>query len=308
VTLPTTTSDVLIVGGGPAGFTAAIYAVRAGLSTTMLIGMTEPGGALTTTTDVENYPGFADGIAGPALMEAMQAQAERLGANVLYDDVTALETVGGNWAAITEDAEVHAARAVIVATGAAHKHLGVPGETLAGVSYCATCDGSFFASQDVVVVGGGDTACEEALYLAPLASSVTLLVRSGAMRASVAMRDRVSGDARITVRYDAPVAGITGQDKVAGVQLVDGETLPATGVFVAIGHVPRSELAAKAGVSTDAGGYLVTDRRSEHVTATSVPGLFAAGDVADPTYRQAITAAASGCQAALDVQKYLTAL
>ncbi|WP_251153714.1 FAD-dependent oxidoreductase [Cellulosimicrobium sp. Marseille-Q4280] len=305
MTLPTTTSDVLIVGGGPAGFTAAIYAVRAGLSVTALIGMSQPGGALTTTTDVENYPGFTDGIAGPELMEAMQAQAERLGANVLCEDVTTLASVGGSWAAITEDAEVHAARAVIVATGAAHKHLGVPGETLAGVSYCATCDGSFFAGQDVVVVGGGDTACEEALYLAPLASSVTLLVRSGAMRASVAMQDKVTGDERITVRYDSPVAEITGQDKVTGVQLTNGEALAATGVFVAIGHVPRSELAAKAGAATDAGGYLVTARGTEHVTATTVPGLFAAGDVADPTYRQAITAAASGCQAAIDVRQFL---
>lgn len=305
MTLPTTTCDVLIIGGGPAGFTAAIYAVRAGLSTTMLIGASEPGGALTTTTDVENYPGFTDGIGGPELMAAMQGQAERLGAKVMYDDVTALDAIGDAWAATTEDDEVHAARAVIMATGAAHKHLGVPGETLVGVSYCATCDGSFFNGQDVVVVGGGDTACEEALYLAPLASSVTLLVRSGSMRASVAMRDKVTADERITVRYDSPVAEITGQDKVTGVQLASGETLAATGVFVAIGHVPRSELAAKSGATTDAGGYLVTARGTEHVTATSVPGLFAAGDVADPTYRQAITAAASGCQAAIDVRQFL---
>lgn len=306
MTLPITSSDVLIVGGGPAGFTAAIYAVRAGLSTTVMIGASQPGGALTTTTDVENYPGFADPIGGPALMEAMQAQAERLGAVVLYEDVASLATAGGSWAAINEDAEVHAARAVILSTGAEHRHLGVPGEDLPGVSYCATCDGSFFAGQDVVVIGGGDTACEEALYLAPLASSVTLLVRSSSMRASAAMQAKVTADERITVRYHSPIADITGEGKVTGVRLYDGTEVAASGVFVAIGHIPRSDLAVAAGAKVDQSGYVVAARGVENTTATGVPGLFVAGDVADPTYRQAITAAASGCQAAIDVRQYLT--
>lgn len=305
MTEPDTISDVLIIGGGPAGFTAAIYAQRAGLGVTALIGTSEPGGALTTTTDVENYPGFADPIGGPALMEAMQAQAERLGALVKYEDVTRLERHERSWVATTQDGDVHTALAVIVATGAAHRHLGVPGEDLPGVSYCATCDGSFFAGQDVVVIGGGDTACEEALYLAPLASSVTLLVRSSTMRASAAMQAKVTADERVTVRYDSPIADITGEGKVTGVRLGDGTEVAASGVFVAIGHIPRSDLAVAAGAKVDQGGYVITSRGVENTTDTGVPGLFVAGDVADPTYRQAITAAASGCQAAIDVRQYL---
>lgn len=304
---PTTSPvDVLVIGAGPAGYTAAIYAARAGLSVRVLAGY-EPGGALVTTTQVDNFPGFPAGILGPDLMQQMGDQAVRFGAQVLYDNVTSLDLTGPVMTATT-DQDTHTGRSIVLSTGAAHKHLGVPGEDLPGVAYCATCDGVFFAGKPVVVVGGGDTACEEALYLADVAESVTVLVRSGAMRASAAMRARVESDPRITVRLHSPVARVLGQGTVTGVELADGTVVDADGVFVAIGHTPRSDLVAGQ-LEVDRDGYVRTAPtgllEACPVTATSLPGVFAAGDVVDRRYRQAITAAASGCQAALDAYRWL---
>ena len=301
-------SDILIIGSGPAGYTAAVYAARAGHTVTVLAGASQPGGALTTTTAVDNFPGFPAGIQGPTLMAQMETQALRFGAKVLFDDAVEVE-LDGPIKTVYTDGEAHTASAVIIATGSAYKHLGVPGEdTLAGVSYCATCDGFFFADKTVAVVGGGDSAAEESLYLAGFVGHVDLLVRSGAMRASKALVDRVMAHPRITVHFESRVAEITGDGTVEGYVLDDGTRRAACAVFVAIGHIPRSEMFASS-VDLDAHGYVLTASTSpfgsERETATSVAGVFAAGDVADPTYRQAITAAASGCKSALDVHHYL---
>lgn len=299
-------TDILVIGSGPAGYTAAIYAARAGHTVRVLAGIEQPGGALTTTTQVDNFPGFADGVQGPELMEQMAAQAARFGTDIRFEQAEQVQLLGDTKRVATYEGS-YVARAVVVATGAAHKHLGVPGEDLVGVSYCATCDGIFFADKDVVVVGGGDTACEEALFLAGVAGSVTMLVRGTGMRASAAMQSRVVSDGRIAVRFDAPVSRIlAGESGVVGVELSAGRVVDASGVFVAIGHVPRSELfVGQLDVDTD--GYVVTSTPTAHgaVTATNVPGVFAAGDVVDRRYRQAITAAASGCQAALDAHHWL---
>ncbi|WP_156250845.1 NAD(P)/FAD-dependent oxidoreductase [Pseudactinotalea terrae] len=312
MTLPTTAApsapvDVLVVGAGPAGYTAALYAARSGLSVRVLCGY-EPGGALTTTTQVENFPGFPTGVHGPELMEAFGERAQRHGAELLLEQVTELELTGDLKTVTTED-RIHTARTVVLATGAAHKHLGVPGEQLPGVAYCATCDGVFFTGRPVVVVGGGDTACEEALYLAGVASSVTMLVRSDRMRASAAMQARVLADPRITIRFDSPVIAVLGTEKVAGVQLAAGTVLDADAVFVAIGHTPRSDLVAGQ-VALDVDGYVLTAPGGAlsdgATTTTSVAGVFAAGDLTDRRYRQAITAAGSGCQAAVDAHRWLT--
>jgi len=300
--------DVLVVGSGPAGYTAALYAARSGLNVRVLCGW-EPGGALSTTTAVDNFPGFATGVQGPALMEAMAEQAQAQGAQLLDCQAESVDLTG-DLKTVTDDEEtVHSARTVVLATGAAHKRLGVPGEDLPGVAYCATCDGMFFTGKPVVVVGGGDTACEEALYLAGVASSVTMLVRTDAMRASAAMRARVVADPRIVVRFNSPVSAVLGESRVSGVELGHGPAVDTDAVFVAIGHTPRSDLVAGQ-LELDLDGYVLTAPGGAlsdgATTATSVAGVFAAGDVADRRYRQAITAAASGCQAAVDAHRWLT--
>ena len=304
-------SDVLIIGSGPAGYTAAVYAARAGHSVTVLAGILQPGGALTTTTDVDNFPGFPDGIQGPELMDAMQKQAERFGATVLFEEAVKADLDGPVKTVYTDSEETYTASAVIIATGSAYKPLGVPGEERlsgAGVSYCATCDGFFFADKRVAVVGGGDSAAEEALYLAGFVAHVDLLVRSERMRASHVLADQVISHPNIDVHFNARVAQITGEGKVEGYVLDTGEQRAVDAVFIAIGHTPRSDLFASS-VALDQHGYVLTAPASPlsgvRQTATSAPGVFAAGDVADPIYRQAVTAAASGCKAALDAHHYL---
>lgn len=304
-----------IVGSGPAGYTAATYAARAGFAPLVLAGTITAGGALMTTTDVENYPGFPDGVTGPDLMENMAAQATRFGAVIEYDDVTALDLTGPVKTLTTSSGQVYTADAVILATGSAYRRLGLPDEDRLsgrGVSWCATCDGFFFKDKDVVVVGGGDSAVEEATFLTRFANTVTLVHRRDQLRASKIMADRAAADPKLTFAWNSEVVAIDGQDKVTGIRLRDtvtgAERDHATdGVFVAIGHDPRSELLTGQ-IDLDADGYVQVDRCGPHVTATNIPGVFACGDLVDHTYRQAITAAGSGCQAALDAQHYLTAL
>ena len=300
--------DVIIVGSGPAGYTAAVYAGRANLDTLVLAGALEPGGELMKTTEVENYPGFPEGIMGPELMENFQAQAERFGAEIVFEDAEALE-LDGPVKKVTADGETYLARAVIVSTGSAHRTLGLETEARLsglGVSYCATCDGSFFKDKDVAVVGGGDSAAEEALFLTKFARSVHLLVRGEAMRASKIMADRVMAHPKIAVEFNTEVLGVLGQDKMTGLMLKSpeleiGYTVDCDGLFVAIGNDPRTALVKDQLELTDAGTIAVQGRSSK----TNLHGVFAAGDVIDPTYRQAITAAASGCVAAQDVEHYL---
>ena len=303
-----TIHDVVIVGSGPAGYTAAIYAARAQLHPVVLAGSVTAGGALMNTTEVENFPGFPAGLMGPDLMTQMQEQAERFGAEVRYEDVTALD-LDGEVKRVTTDDAVYAARAVILSTGSEYRKLGIDGEERLsghGVSYCATCDGFFFRDQDIVVVGGGDSAMEEATFLTRFARSVTVVHRRDALRASAVMAQRAQDDPKISFAWNSVVVGLEGEDSLSAVELEDTVTgerrrLEATGLFVAIGQVPRTELVAGT-VNLDAKGYI---RVADPATATNVPGVFACGDVADPTYQQAITAAGSGCRAALDVQHYL---
>lgn len=300
--------DVVIVGSGPAGYTAAIYAARAGLDPLVLAGSVTAGGALMSTTEVENYPGFVEGIQGPELMGRMQEQAERLGAEIRYEDVTGLELVG-EVKRVTTDDGVHEARTVIVATGSEYRRLGVEGEDRLsghGVSYCATCDGFFFRDRPIVVVGGGDAAMEEALFLARFGSSVTVVHRRDALRASAAMARRALDDPRITFAWNSRVVGLGGQEALESVTLEDTLTgqrrqIPAAGLFVAIGQIPRTELFRDV-LELDDAGYVRVEAPSQQ---TNVPGVFACGDVADPNYQQAITAAGSGCRAALDAEHYL---
>ena len=300
--------DVVIVGSGPAGYTAAIYAARAGLDPLVLASSVTAGGALMSTTEVENYPGFVEGIQGPELMGRMQEQAERLGAEIRYEDVTGLELVG-EVKRVTTDDGVHEARTVIVATGSEYRRLGVEGEDRLsghGVSYCATCDGFFFRDRPIVVVGGGDAAMEEALFLARFGSSVTVVHRRDALRASAAMARRALDDPRITFAWNSRVVGLGGQEALESVTLEDTLTgqrrqIPAAGLFVAIGQIPRTELVRDV-LELDDAGYVRVEAPSQH---TNVPGVFACGDVADPHYQQAITAAGSGCRAALDAEHYL---
>lgn len=303
-----TIHDVIIIGSGPAGYTAAIYAARANLNPLVFAGMLEAGGELMKTTEVENFPGFPAGIMGPDLMEKMEAQAERFGALVLFEDVESVDLSGDIKKVIAEDGTAYEARAVILATGSAYRTLAVPGEAELsgrGVSYCATCDGSFFGGKDVVVVGGGDSAMEEALFLTKFASSVTVLVRGGALKASKVMAARAKSHPAITFIYDAEVLEVHGARTVTDLSImVSGErkTLDAQGLFVAIGNNPRTALVAdQLGIDPRTGTIAVQGRSS----LTSLPGVFAAGDVVDPIYRQAITAAASGCVAAQDVEHYL---
>jgi thioredoxin reductase (NADPH) len=300
--------DVIIIGSGPAGYTAALYAARARLQPLVFEGSVTAGGALMNTTDVENFPGFSDGILGPDLMDQLRKQAERFGAELVPDDVTAVDlTVTPKVVQAGENA--YLARAVIIATGSGYRELGVPGEKRLsghGVSWCATCDGFFFRERDIAVVGGGDSAMEEATFLTRFASSVTIVHRRDSLRASKIMQDRAFANPKIRFAWDSEVAEVLGEDRVSGLRLrnvKDGEesTLPVTGVFVAIGHDPRSELFTGQ-LPTDDDGYLLVDHPSSR---TPIDGVFAAGDVVDRIYRQAVTAAGTGCAAAIDAERWL---
>jgi thioredoxin reductase (NADPH) len=305
--------NVIIIGSGPAGYTAALYTARASLNPLVFEGAVTAGGALMNTTEVENFPGFRDGIMGPDLMDNMRAQAERFGAELVPDDVVAVDLTGEVKKVTDTSGTVHQAKAVIVTTGSQHRKLGLPGEDALsgrGVSYCATCDGFFFREQDIVVVGGGDTAMEEATFLTRFARTVTIVHRRDTLRASKAMQERAFADPKIKFIWDSEVAEIHGTDgKLSGLTLRNtrtGETssLPATGLFVAIGHDPRVELFTGQ-LELDQDGYL---KVQSPTTRTNIPGVFAAGDVVDHSYRQAITAAGTGCAAALDAERYLAAL
>jgi thioredoxin reductase (NADPH) len=304
--------SIVIVGSGPAGYTAAIYAARAGFNPLFIAGSVTAGGALMNTTEVENFPGFVDGIQGPQLMETLQAQAERFGAEVVFDDATSLSLVGPVKSIVTGSGTSYEAKAVVLALGSAYRELGLSDEKRLsgrGVSWCATCDGFFYRDQTVVVVGGGESAIEEATFLTRFASKVYLVHRRDSLRASKLMVDRAEGDPKIEFVWNSEVVGIDGEEKVTGVRIRDvatraERTLAATGVFVAIGHEPRSEL-VKGTVDTDPAGYVLVVGRT---TATNVEGVFACGDLVDSRYRQAITAAGSGCAAAIDAQHYLDGL
>lgn len=304
--------ELVIIGSGPAGFTAAIYAARANLAPVVIAGSVTTGGALMTTTEVENFPGFVDAVNGPELMESMRQQAERFGARILLDDAVSVDLDGPIKAIVTGAGETFRARAVILTMGSAYRKLGLPDEerlTGRGVSWCATCDGFFFREQEIVVVGGGDSAMEEALFLTRFACKVTVVHRRGEFRASKIMAQRVLDHPKIEVAWNSEIARLNGDEKLESVTLRDTVTgtereLAATGVFVAIGHDPRSELVTGQ-VVTDAGGFVRVDHPS---TRTNIPGVFAAGDLVDHTYRQAITAAGTGCAAAQDAQHYLSNL
>ncbi|MFJ6832667.1 thioredoxin-disulfide reductase [Streptomyces sp. NPDC091209] len=304
--------NVIIIGSGPAGYTAALYTARASLKPLVFEGAVTAGGALMNTTEVENFPGFQDGIMGPELMENMRAQAERFGAELVPDDVVAVDLTGEIKTVTDTAGTVHRAKAVIVTTGSQHRKLGLPNEdTLSGrgVSWCATCDGFFFKDHDIAVIGGGDTAMEEATFLSRFAKSVTIVHRRDSLRASKAMQERAFADPKIKFIWDSEVAAIKGDPKLAGLTLRNlktGETseLPVTGLFIAIGHDPRTEL-FKGQLDLDGEGYLKVAAPS---TRTNLTGVFGAGDVVDHTYRQAITAAGTGCSAALDAERYLAAL
>jgi thioredoxin reductase (NADPH) len=312
VTVSDTVENVVIVGSGPAGYTAAIYAARAELNPVLLEGAVTAGGALMNTTEVENFPGFPEGIMGPELMTQMRGQAERFGARIVTQDAVDLQ-LSGAIKTITDDAgAVYRTKAVILAMGSGYRELGVPNEKRLsghGVSWCATCDGFFFRNQHIAVVGGGDSAMEEATFLTRFADKVTIIHRRDAFRASPIMAERALNNPKIEVLWNSTVTDVLGEDKVTGVEVentVTGErsTVALTGLFVAIGHDPRSEL-IKGQVELDGEGYVVVQGRS---TRTDVDGVFAAGDLVDHTYRQAITAAGSGCAAALDAQHYLADL
>ncbi|WP_156765203.1 thioredoxin-disulfide reductase, partial [Mycobacterium sp. 1245852.3] len=296
------------IGSGPAGYTAALYAARAQLAPVVFEG-TSFGGALMTTTEVENFPGFRDGITGPELMDQMREQALRFGADLRMEDVESVSLQGRIKSVTTAEGETVRARAVILAMGAAARYLGVPGEQELlgrGVSSCATCDGFFFKDQDIAVIGGGDSAMEEATFLTRFARSVTLVHRRAEFRASRIMLERAKANDKITILTNKAVEAVEGESTVTGLRVRDtlsGEvsTLPVTGVFVAIGHDPRSELVREV-VQTDPDGYVLVQGRT---TSTSIEGVFAAGDLVDRTYRQAITAAGSGCSAAIDAERWL---
>ncbi|MEE1818695.1 thioredoxin-disulfide reductase [Streptomyces sp. SP18ES09] len=304
--------NVIIIGSGPAGYTAALYTARASLKPLVFEGAVTAGGALMNTTEVENFPGFRDGIMGPDLMDNMRAQAERFGAELVPDDVIAVDLTGEIKTVTDTAGTVHRAKAVIVTTGSQHRKLGLPNEDALsgrGVSWCATCDGFFFKDQDIAVVGGGDTAIEEATFLSRFAKSVTIVHRRDTLRASKAMQDRAFADPKISFAWDSEVTEIHGEQKLSGLTLRDTKTgatreLPVTGLFIAVGHDPRTEL-FKGQLDLDEEGYLKVAAPS---TRTNLTGVFAAGDVVDHTYRQAITAAGTGCSAALDSERFLAAL
>ena len=300
--------DVVVIGSGPAGYTAALYAARAQLKPIVFEGSVTAGGALMNTTEVENFPGFPGGIQGPDLMDAMRKQAERFGAELRAEDVTEVDLTADPKRVIVEG-ETYLARAVIIATGSRYRELGVPGEKKLsghGVSWCATCDGFFFREQEIAVVGGGDSAMEEALFLTRFAKTVTVIHRRDELRASKIMQERAFANPKIEFRWNSEVSEILGDTKITGLRLRDTVTgaeseLAVCGVFVAIGHDPRSELFTGQ-LSTDSEGYLLVEQPS---TRTALPGVFASGDVVDHTYRQAVTAAGTGCAAALDAERYL---
>ena len=302
------TVNCLIIGGGPAGYTAAIYGARADIAPVLYEGM-QPGGQLTTTTDIENYPGFENGIDGNQLMSTMKAQAVRLGADLRHGNITSVDLSQRPFKVVVDESKEILARTLIIATGATAKYLGLPSETKfkgLGVSACATCDGFFYRKKTVAVVGGGDTACEEATYLAGLCKKVYLIVRRDVLRASQAMQERVMNTENIEILWNCNTQEILGDDfGVTGARILrkDGEVfdIALDGFFLAIGHHPNSELFSQ-WVKVDKEGYIITDGVT---SKTNVEGVFAAGDVQDPIYRQAITAAASGCRAALDAEKFL---
>lgn len=301
--------NVIIIGSGPAGYTAAVYAARAQLQPVLFEGAVTAGGALMNTTEVENFPGFRDGIMGPALMEEMRAQAERFGAELITDDIVAVDLSGEIKTVRDGAGREFSARSVILAMGSGYRELGLEDEKRLsghGVSWCATCDGFFFRDQDIAVVGGGDSALEEAMFLTRFAKSVTLIHRRDALRASKIMQERAFANEKLQFAWNSEVVAIHGDAKVSGVTLRDTVTgdereLPLTGLFIAIGHDPRSEL-VKGQVELDDEGYVLVQGRT---TRTNITGVFACGDLVDHTYRQAITAAGSGCAAALDAERFL---
>jgi thioredoxin reductase (NADPH) len=300
--------NVIIIGSGPAGYTAALYAARARLSPLVFEGSVTSGGALMNTTDVENFPGFPDGILGPDLMDQLRKQAERFGAELVADDVTEVD-LKASPKVVTVGEDSYLAKTVIIASGSSYRELGVPGEKRLsghGVSWCATCDGFFFREQHIAVIGGGDSAIEEATFLTRFADTVTVVHRRDKLRASKIMQDRAMANPKVRFFWDSVVDEVLGEDRVTGLRLRNvktGEesTLPVTGMFVAIGHDPRSVLFAGQ-LPTDSDGYLLVEQPS---TRTAIDGVFAAGDVVDRTYRQAVTAAGTGCAAALDAERWL---
>ena len=304
----------LIIGSGPAGYTAAIYAARADLNPLVYTGM-EPGGQLTTTTEVDNFPGYPDGVDGPTMMIELQKQAERFGTEVRIGHIDKVELsnkAGGFHKAFAEDGtEIHA-QSIIISTGATAKYLGLPSEQRlrgGGVSACAVCDGFFYKDQEVAIVGGGDTAAEEATYLANICSKVTMLVRKGKMRASKAMQHRVTNTPNIDLRFNHEIDEVLGDQVVEGLRILNNQTgekeeIKITGLFIAIGHKPNTEI-FKSQLDMDDDGYLITNGKS---TKTNLPGVFASGDVQDKEYRQAVTAGGTGCMAALDAERYLQSL
>ncbi|MCA0253140.1 MAG: thioredoxin-disulfide reductase [Actinobacteria bacterium] len=304
--------DVIIIGSGPSGYAAAVYTARASLNPLLFEGALTAGGALMNTTEVENYPGFAEGIMGPDLMIAMRAQAERFGTEIITDDVTAVDLTGPIKTVTDSDGTTYSARTVILAMGSGYRRLGLADEDRLsgrGVSWCATCDGFFFRDKDIAVVGGGDSALEEATFLTRFARSVTLIHRRDELRASKIMIARAEADPKISFAWNSVITAINGENSISSLTLADtvtGDTreLAVQGLFVAIGHDPRSEL-VRGQVELDAAGYVLVDAPS---TRTNLPGVFASGDLVDHTYRQAITAAGTGCAAALDAERYLAAL
>lgn len=300
--------DVIIIGSGPAGYTAAIYAARAKLSPLVFEGSVTAGGALMNTTDVENFPGFPDGILGPDLMDGLRKQAERFGAELVTDDVVEVDLAAAPKVVKTHT-DVFYAKAVIIATGSKYRELGVPGEKELsghGVSWCATCDGFFFREKDIAVVGGGDSALEEATFLTRFGKSVTVIHRRNELRASKIMQERAKANPKIKFLWDSEVVEAVGDQKLTDLRIKNVKTgeeqlLPVGGLFVAIGHDPRSELFAGQ-LETDEEGYLLVEGRS---TRTALDGVFACGDVVDHTYRQAVTAAGTGCSAAIDAERWL---
>jgi len=310
--MTTDVRQVIIIGSGPAGYTAAIYAARANLRPLVFEGAVTAGGALMNTTEVENFPGFRDGIMGPQLMDDMRGQAERFGAELVAEDVTAVDLTGQVKEVTDGEGVTHYARSVILATGSGYRKLGIPDEDRLsghGVSWCATCDGFFFRDQEIVVVGGGDSAVEEATFLTRFAKKVYLVHRRDELRASKIMQDRAFADPKLEVLWNSGVTALHGDDKLTGVTLTDTVTgeareLPVTGLFIAIGHDPRSELLTGQ-VELDGDGYVLVDHPS---TRTNLEGVFACGDLVDHEYRQAITAAGTGCAAALDAERYVALL
>jgi len=303
--------DLIIIGGGPAGYTAALYAARANLKPVLVTGIAQ-GGQLMTTTDVENFPGFPDGIMGPELMEKMRAQAERFGAEIVTEDIVEMDLTGDIKTVKDGYGNTFSARTVILAMGSGYRKLGLESEDRLsghGVSWCATCDGFFFRDKDIAVVGGGDSAVEEATFLTRFAKSVTIVHRRDELRASKIMATRALHNPKISFAWNSVVAGIHGDNTLRSITLQDTVTgaereLPISGLFIAIGHDPRSDL-VKGQVHRDPDGYVITDGSS---TKTNLPGVFASGDLVDRTYRQAVTAAGTGCAAALDAERYLAAL